>query len=172
MNEVPKFKITTVPEPHAPMIKRFGVEGTYVGASEQDSPWVPFGEHAAIRHLAFDVRANSYCNILWVKAGGHLGTHKHRGQVSALCLEGGFRYLEYDWVAAPGDFITEMPGTAHTLVSEHPEGMKSIFWLQGALEFFDEAGVWTETLDVFWFIQHYVDYCEANGLPINKSLFL
>jgi len=32
--------------------------------------------------------------------------------------------------------------------------------------------VWTETLDVFWFINHYVSYCEANGLPINKQLFL
>lgn len=168
----PKFKITQVPEPHLDMIQKYGVEGTYVGASETESPWVPYGDSAFIRHLAFDVRANSYCNILWVKSGGWLGTHKHRGAVSALCLEGSFRYLEYDWVATAGDFVTETPGTAHTLVSEHADGMKAIFWLQGALEFFDMDGQWTETLDVFWFIKHYTSYCEANGIPINRALFL
>ena len=170
--EASKFSITNVPEPHAHVIKRFGVEGGYVGASEAESPWVPFGDSAFIRHLAFDVRNNAYCNILWVKAGGALGTHKHRGSVSAMCLEGGFRYLEYDWVAGPGDFITEMPGTAHTLVSEHKDGMKAIFWMNGTLDFYDDQGVLAETFDVFWFINHYVSYCEANNLPINQALFL
>jgi hypothetical protein len=170
----PQLKITKVPEPHLDMIQKYGVEGAYVSASEKDSPWVPFGETAFIRHLNFDVRTNSYCNILWVKGGGWLGTHKHRGQVSAMVLEGSVRYLEYDWVATPGDFITESPGTAHTLVSDnpdYPDGMKAIFWMQGALEFFDMDGQWTETLDVFWFIKHYTSYCEANGLPINEALF-
>jgi len=46
------------------------------------------------------------------------------------------------------------------------------FWLQGALEFYDLEGQWTETLDVFWFINHYVSYCEAHGIPINKQLFI
>ena len=171
----PQLKITEIPQPNLHMIKRFGVEGTYVSSSETDSPWVPFGDVAYIRHLAFDVRNNSYCNILWVKGGGWLGTHRHHGQVSAMVLEGSVRYLEYDWVATPGDFITETPGTAHTLVSDnpaYPDGMKAIFWLQGALEFYDQEGQWTETLDVFWFINHYVSYCEAHGIPINKQLFI
>ena len=89
----PQFKITEIPVPNPAMIKRFGVEGTYIGASETDSPWVPFGDTAFIRHLAFDVRTNSYCNILWVKGGGWLGTHRHHGQVSAMVLEGSVRYL-------------------------------------------------------------------------------
>ena len=71
--------------------------------------------------------------------------------------------------------MAETPGTAHTLVSDnpaYPDGMKAIFWLQGALEFYDQQGKWTETLDVFWFIKHYVSYCEAHGIPINKQLFI
>jgi 2,4'-dihydroxyacetophenone dioxygenase len=172
MNDAAPFKITQVPEPNLAMIQRYGREGTYVSKSEADSPWIPFGPTAFIRHLTFDVRTNSYCNILWVKSGGWLGTHKHHGAVSAMVLEGSVQYLEYVWVATPGDFITETPGTAHTLVSKHPEGMKAIFWLQGALEFYDQDGKWTETLDVFWFIRHYVEYCEANGLPVNEALFI
>ncbi len=85
---------------------------------------MPFGDKAAIRHLAFDPRHNVYGNILWIKKAGVIGTHKHRGTVVMVCLEGSARYLEYDWVAHPGDFIYETPGLIHTLVSDHPEGVK------------------------------------------------
>ena len=73
---------------YASIIAARGVEGGYIGGSEEESPWVPFGDNAAIRHLAFDVRANVYCNILWIKGPGVIGTHKHRGQVWAIGLEG------------------------------------------------------------------------------------
>jgi len=82
------------------------------------------------------------------------------------------RYLEYDWVAHPGDFIYETPGTVHTLVSDHPEGVKLFGWLQGPLEFFDEKGAFVETLDVWWFINHYETYCRENGIPINPQLYI
>jgi 2,4'-dihydroxyacetophenone dioxygenase len=57
------YKIVDIAEPYLDLIKRKGQEGTYVGASEAESPWVPFGDNAAIRHLSFDVRQNTYCNI-------------------------------------------------------------------------------------------------------------
>ena len=38
--------------------------------AEKDSPWVPFGENAAIKHLSFDMRHNIYSNILWMKGPG------------------------------------------------------------------------------------------------------
>ena len=101
------YKIVAVPELYDAAIKRLGIEGTYVGGSEAESPWVPFGDNAAIRHLAFDVRENVYVNILWIKGPGVIGTHKHRGKVWAIGLEGSFRYLEYDWVCKAGEFITE-----------------------------------------------------------------
>ena len=164
--------IVPVPEPFAKMIETYGRRGGFIGGSEQDSPWVPYVENVFIRHLFFDVRNNAFANILWVKKGGHLGTHRHRGFVSAITLEGSWRYLEYDWVARPGSFVYETPGTAHTLVSDDPNGMKAMFWLQGALEFFDDKGNFLETLDVFWFINHYVAHCKANGLEINQEMFL
>lgn len=167
-----EYSIVKVPEPLRHRIDQWGREGSYVGISEAESPWVPFGDNAAIRHLAFDVRNNSYCNILWIKSPGVIGTHRHRGMVWSICLEGSFRYLEYDWICRPGEFITEMPGAAHTLVTDDPNGMKALFWMQGANEFFDADGNHLETLDVFWFIDHYQSYCEANGLKINKQLWL
>jgi hypothetical protein len=164
------YKIVDIPEPYADVINRHGVAGKFVAG--QDSPWVPFGDNAAIKHLAFDVRNNIYSNILWIKSPGVIGTHRHRGTVVMLCLEGSVRYLEYDWVAGPGDFIYETPGERHTLVSDHPNGVKLFGWLEGAIEFYDENANFLETLDVWWYINHYETYCREHNIPINKQLYI
>lgn len=136
----------------------------------ESSPWVPFVPNVFIKHLTFDVRSSSAANVLWVQAGGLLGKHRHRGPVSGYVIEGSWRYLEYDWVGRPGDFIRESPGRTHTLFSEH--GMKTFFWLNGPLDFLDDEDRVLETVDVFWFIDHYVSHCNENGIKINESLFL
>ena len=166
------FKIVDVPENLSHVIEAHGVKGSFIGPSEEESPWVPFGPNAAIRHLAFDVRQNIYCNVLWLKGPGVVGTHKHRGRLVMMCLEGSLRYLEHDWVARPGDFFLEVPGERHTLVSEHPQGGKLWGWMQGPIEFYDEDGKFVETADVWWFINHYESYSRENNLPINPQLYL
>lgn len=108
--------------------------------------------------------------MLWVQAGGELGRHRHPGPVSGYVLEGSWRYLEYDWVASTGDFVRESPGRTHTLYSE--QGMKTFFWLNGPLEFLDQHDRVLETVDVFWFINHYETYCHENGIKINERLYL
>ena len=55
-------------------------------------------------------------------------------------------------VALAQDKPIEAPGSVHTLVSEDPKGMKTVFWLNGPLEFLDEHDQVLETFDVFWFI--------------------
>jgi 2,4'-dihydroxyacetophenone dioxygenase len=166
------YKIVDIPEPYKDVIARSGVQGKFVGPSEEESPWVPFGDRAAIRHLAFDVRRNTFSNILWIKSKGVIGTHKHRGTVVMLCLEGSARYLEYDWVATPGSLIYETPGITHTLVSDDPNGTKLFGWLEGPIDFFDESGKFVETLDVWWYINHYETYCREHGIAINEQLYL
>jgi 2,4'-dihydroxyacetophenone dioxygenase len=152
------------------VVREYGCPDCHIGAGEDESPYVPFVENVLIRHLAFDVRSNSFANVLWVKSGGTLGKHRHRGPVWACTLEGSWRYLEYDWVAKPGSYVHESPGVIHTLVSDH--GMKAFFWLNGSLEFYDDNNNLTQTLDVFWFIDHYLSYCRQHGLPVNQKLFI
>jgi len=165
-------KIVDVPEIFRSLIDARGIKGKFVGADETDSPWVPFGDNAAIKHLAFDVRNNIYSNILWMKGPSVIGTHKHRGFVVMMCLEGSARYLEYDWVATPGSFIYEVPGEAHTLVTDHPDGTKLFGWMQGANEFYDENGAFVMTADVWWFMDHYESHCRAHGIPLNPQLYI
>ena len=64
------------------VVRDYAFPDVHVGGSEEESPWVPFkGNTTFIRHLAFDVRNNTYANLLWVKQGGSLGRHRHRGRV-------------------------------------------------------------------------------------------
>ena len=69
------YKIVDIPELYRDVVKRYGVPGTFVGPSEKESPWVPFGPNAAIRHLGFDPRHNIFMNMLWIKSAGVIGTH-------------------------------------------------------------------------------------------------
>jgi hypothetical protein len=166
-------KIVTLPEAsYEDAIRKYAKEGAHIPGDDARNPWVPFGEGASIKHLCFDVRTNSVANILWVKGGGRIGTHKHRGVVSAVTLEGSWGYYEYDWIARPGDFVYELPGAAHTLYSDDPNGMKALFWINGPIEFYKDDGSFDETFDCFWFINHYTRHCEEHGLPINKDMFV
>lgn len=153
-----------------PRVAERGKHEFHIGPDE--SPWVPFIENVAIRHLAFDVRTGTAVNVLRVDEGGVLGRHRHRGPVAGFVIRGSWRYLEHDWVATPGSWIQEFPGGIHTLVCEDPNGMETVFWLNGPLEFLDEDENVVDTFDVFWYIDHYLSYCEANDLPVNEKLFI
>jgi len=152
------------------VVREYAFPDVHIGGGEDESPWVPFKENVFIRHLVFDVRNNFYANVLWVQKGGRLGRHRHRGRVFGYTLEGSWRYLEYDWVARVGSYVQESPGATHTLVSD--EGMKTVFWLNSSLEFYDDQNHLLETLDVFWFMDHYLSYCREHGIKINQRMFV
>jgi 2,4'-dihydroxyacetophenone dioxygenase len=170
----PEVNAGDVHDPHAldDAVAKYARTDVMVPPGDEASPWVPFVENVYIRHLSFDVRSNTYVNVLRVDNGGRLGRHRHRGPVSGVCLEGSWRYLEYDWTAEPGGYVHEYPGAIHTLVCDNPSGMKTLFWMNGSFEFYDDNDNITDILDVFWFINHYVSYCEQNGLPVNERMFL
>jgi quercetin dioxygenase-like cupin family protein len=142
----------------------------HVGPEEAESPTIEYAPGIFVRYVSFDVRNNIFTHVTSAPNGGLIGRHRHRGSVDALTLEGSWRYREYDWVARPGSFIHESPGAIHTLEA-HP-GMKTLFIIQSALEFFDDNDRLAVTIDVFWAIDHYLAYCREHGLPINEKLFV
>jgi hypothetical protein len=98
------------------VVQEYAFPDVHIGPGEDESPYVPYVENVFIRHLAFDVRNNMYANILWVKKGGRLNRHRHRGRIFACTLEGSWRYLEYDWVARAGSYVQESPGAIPTMI--------------------------------------------------------
>jgi 2,4'-dihydroxyacetophenone dioxygenase len=57
------YKIVAVPELYQDVILRHGMPGAAVGSTEQENPWIRFGDDAAIRHLALGIRGNCFGNI-------------------------------------------------------------------------------------------------------------
>ena len=52
-----KAAIVDVGFAHKDLVARLSPGGRYIDAqTDVDSPWVPFGDNAAIKHVAFDVR--------------------------------------------------------------------------------------------------------------------
>ncbi len=145
---------------------QFGIPDIYLETNQSIyHPWV--GD-VWLKPLRFDVRNSLYVTILWSKGAGGLGRHRHRGPVTAYTLEGSWRYEEYDWVARTGDFVQENPGVIHTLVSD--TGTKTLFFVQSALEFYDEEDRLINTMDVFSFMDMYINYCDQVGFDFDKSL--
>ena len=160
-----KKEIVDVPFNYRHLVDKYSPGGRYIDAqSDDDSPWVPFGPTAAIKHLSFDVRRNLFSNILWVKGPGTIGTHFHRGTITRVVLEGSVRYLEYDWVATPGGLILEVPGESHTLVTEHPDPMKVFFVVSGPLMWLDEQGNTVGHYDVFDYLRDARAHYEECGV--------
>jgi 2,4'-dihydroxyacetophenone dioxygenase len=154
------------------VVKEYAFPTVHIGPGEDESPYIPYKENLAIRHLAFDTKNNVYANVLWIKKGGRIERHRHGGRLFGATLEGSWRYLEHDWVARAGSYVQETPGGIHTLVSDDPNGAKVMFWLSGMIEMFDDDYNVIERMDVFWFIDHYVSYCREHGLEINKKLWI
>ncbi|MFF1945984.1 2,4'-dihydroxyacetophenone dioxygenase family protein [Rhodococcus qingshengii] len=149
----------------------YQVEDRIVPAGDETSPWIPYGGPGMyIRFLMFDVRRGRFAVLLRTEGEAELGRHKHRLQVDGFTLAGSWGYREYDWVAKAGDLVHESPGAIHTLYSG-PEGMLVYFVVEGQLEFFDENDNLADTQDVFWFINHYVQYCKAHQIPVNTQLW-
>ena len=141
----------------------------HIGINENDSPWIPILPSVWIKHLAFDVGHGGYANLIRVEKGGMIGRHRHRGTVEGVCLEGSWKYLEYDWVATAGSYVHETPGAIHTLYSE--KGMLTYFQMVGPLEFFDDNDDLLMVHDVFYHINGYTQYCREHSIPINEKLF-
>ena len=83
-----------------------------------------------------------------------------------------FAYRDLVSKYSPGGLILEVPGESHTLVTEHPNGVKLFGWMEGPIEFYDENAVLVETADVWWMMNHYEEHCKEHGIPINPKLYL
>src|SRR5436190_9775341 len=128
-------------------------------------PWVPQGDRVWFKPLRFDLVNGRWVNLLKVTGGGRLSRHRHSGgSVLGYCLEGGWHYLEREWVARPGTFIYEPPGDIHTLVTDSEEGMVTLFILEGVVQYLDDDDRVIYQDDVFTKLERYLACCREQGI--------
>lgn len=130
-----------------------------------DLPWVPQGDRVWFKPLRFDLTTGRWINVLKVEGGGKVNRHRHSGgQVLGFCLEGSWRYLEREWVARPGTLVYEPPGDIHTLVVDEPEGMITLFILEGVIQYLDDNDQVIYQDDVFTKLERYLNFCRQHGI--------
>lgn len=150
------------------IVDQYSARDTYVSAL--DTPYFPFlNEGIEVRLVRVDNRTGTFVVDLRSETGGILGRHRHRGTVMASTLAGTWRYLEYDWVAGPGDYVHEFPGTIHTL--EVHAGTHIRFTNDGVLEFLNDDDSLQYLYDAWNFVDLYRTHCLENGLEFNERIF-
>lgn len=133
-----------------------------------DVPWADWIlVEAKLLNVAAD--GSSYTLMTRMPPGTRLPKHRHLGPVSGYTFQGTWRYLEYDWVAGPGSFIYEPPGSVHTLVVEGDEPAVIIFEITGGLVLFDENDNVVGFEDADSARERYRMALEATGQPVPAS---
>ncbi|ENH74704.1 hypothetical protein FOC1_g10003485 [Fusarium oxysporum f. sp. cubense race 1] len=140
----------------------------YVNSSK-DTLWHPWTGTLELKPLRFETRSGSFVIGMRTPVDCWLGKHRHRGTVTAVTLSGNWRYKEYGWVAGPGDYVVENPGTIHTLFMG--AGAEVVFTITGSLEFFNDDDSLRETMDIFSFAELYYDHCKEKGVEPNEKLW-
>ncbi|KAL6918491.1 hypothetical protein FSST1_009986 [Fusarium sambucinum] len=136
---------------------------------KDDTLWYPWVGTLEVKPLRFETRSGHFVIALRTPVDACLGKHRHRGTVTAVTISGNWGYEEYDWIAGPGDYVVENPGTIHTLNM----GAESevVFTITGSIEFLHDDDSLKETMDIFSFAELYYDHCEKLGVEPNKGLW-
>ncbi|KAJ9611418.1 hypothetical protein H2200_004602 [Cladophialophora chaetospira] len=145
-----------------------GAADTYIDA-ENDTCWYHWTGSIYVKPLRFENRSGTYVIVLKTDPHAELGKHRHRGEVRAYTVKGQWGYHEYAWRGKPGDYVTEVPGTIHTLfMGENSEVM---FNVVGSIEFYNDDNTLREIMDGFSFWRMYEEHCEREGLKPNMGLW-
>lgn len=136
-------------------------EALYIPAN--DTPWFPYGQSGCeVQLIHAEPATGKWIVKLRGPVGGNLGVHRHYGSVVGFTLRGGWRYLEHEWIARPGDIVHETPGSVHTLLLD--EDTEIVFFVEGALEYLDPLGKTLAHEDWRSITDKYLDYCAERGL--------
>ncbi len=86
-------------------------------------------------------------------------------------IQGGWHYLERDWVARPGTLVYEPPGDIHTLVVDGDEEMQTLFILEGVIQYLDDDDTIISQDDVFTKLDRYLTFCRREGIEAKDLCF-
>jgi len=149
------------------VVARFAAPDRHIRGEEV--PWFPWVGPIELKVLRADNRTGNLVVGLRSAREAVLGKHRHRGAVTAVTLRGRWEYFEYDWVAKPGDYVRENPGTIHTL--HIFEDTEIVFTVDGSMEFLNDDDTLHSTLDVSAAVHLYEEHCKAHGLTLNERIF-
>jgi 2,4'-dihydroxyacetophenone dioxygenase len=138
------------------------VEGYAVDA--ENGVWIPTEPGIENRFLMFDLNRNSFAVVVRCAPRATIARHYHMGPVLGYCLQGTWKYKEYDWVAKPGTVVYEPPGEAHTLSVLGGSSMLSLFHVMGPHIQLDEDDRQVGYVEAFNLLMYCREYCADQGI--------
>ena len=137
---------------------------------EDERLWVPYAEGAWFQPCHFNVTTGGFTIMAKFLPGTTIPTHYHVSTVQGYTLQGMWRYLEHDWVATAGTFISEPAGEAHTLnvPEDSTEPMLAFFVVAGGLVFVDDDGEFAAYEDGFTLLELAREHYRNVGLDVSR----
>lgn len=130
-----------------------------------DLPWVPQEPGRWFKPLHFFTTTGTWINLVKMEPGRQIRRHIHAGgSVHAYVLEGSWRYVEHEWLAAPGSYVFEPAGGAHTLEVLGDETMITLFIVNGVIQYLDDEGRVVQQDDLRSRQRLYLDHCREHGI--------
>src|SRR5688572_10746017 len=128
-------------------------------------PWVPLGPTRSFKPLRFFPDDRGWVQLLRVEPGATIARHRHTGEVHAFHVQGQ-RRLESGEIVGAGDYVYEPPGNVDTwsAVGDTPLVIQVV--VHGAVEYVDDADRVIQRVTTSELVEHYRQYCEANGLAM------
>ncbi|BFZ60249.1 hypothetical protein YB2330_001278 [Saitoella coloradoensis] len=160
-------KLSPLDRAEMALVDAHGAPDVYVNG-KTDTCWHPWVGDLLVKPLRYEPKSGDFVIVLRAPNDTVLGKHRHRGVVTATTLKGKWNYFEYDWVAQPGDYVVENPGTIHTL--HMYEDTEVLFTVSGSIEFFNDDDTLRNTMDLFSFMHLYKIHCEKTGQKFNTDL--
>ena len=136
-------------------------------------PWVDIGIGIHFKVVSCCNKTGRYTLLSKYPPGTQLPSHRHSGQVTAVTLQGKWKYLEHDFIATPGTIAYETANSNHTLkVLDDSEEMILLAIVEGSLITYDDEGnIWAID-DAQTHLLRYLVLGKEQGFAIDESLIV
>ncbi len=135
-------------------------------------PWAELLPGMEVQLLRTGGGTGRYTVLVRFQPGVQIPRHRHHGEVHAWTVRGHWHYLEYPWVAGPGDYIHEADGSVHTLAvpATNSEPTVVLFVIDGPQDYLDDDGATFFVQDAEAVRSLYEQHLRERGLPFPAAV--
>lgn len=137
-------------------------------------PWVEIGMGIYFKVLSCCNKTGRYALLSKYSPGTQIPPHRHSGPVTAITLQGSWKYLEQEAVSKKGCIAFESANSNHTLkvLDDSEEDMVLLALIEGSLITYDEEGnIWAID-DAQTHLQRYLVLAKEQGHEVDESLIV
>ena len=145
-------------------------EHVNTGCMNDDAyPWLPFEPYSDIvkvKYFKADPVRGEVIAMLRLPPGTSLPTHHLTGSAIAYTVQGRWRCLEHDWIAAPGSVVFGTASSRQTLSAADGavDDVITFNVVVGEFHYLDDKGETVAVENWKTSVNRYLAYCKAQGI--------